>query len=1012
MGIRRLRAYPPSARPLVVWGWGEDLAPEQVSDGLERLVRFGFGGVIVAPRGRNCMRNFLSPLWREALLATARTASKHSIELWLEVPLGGYGASDLFPQLQSAHSITLRPASSEFLNGCEVLAWYQRDLAGRMRQIGEMEEPPSRPVSAQVALCKRLFDAPDLLNPATAAQFIQHILAPQAQWLSESEHSAFHGFVLGEPPSMEGECWSEPLLAELEQQEFTGILGRAPDLFGESTGGEPAFVHAYRHCGAQLAARHFAQPLAQWANEQHWQIIAPVQSAWDERFPSWVFPREGFLPQVAAGIPEQTLGLEHQVMAGATRPLARISAASVCEGQVGASILYRAAEAVLSAAGGRAILDWLPFLDDSPVDWSAHPCPLNLVMPGLRGLREMVMRLSTWTLIGEMAHRLPRVLVIAPRTSFWRIANEGGGSTCASVAIRGKSMEAMRLKRIFARVQNCLQAMSFDFELWDEYGPTPAGLLPETLQPYQVVILPGILNVQSSTWQALAEFTSAGGKLLALERYPSFVEGLANEDLTEWSRQSIERCETIDQLSSWLEEEIERPVRAISLTRGVEPLAPEVTGMAEDGRITWLAARNADDHASVRGLLEIDGALDLFIDEVDLDTGNLTAASSVERLDDMLSMEVELAPLQVRVFHLQRAPMAEVEAIPVETPPVFAELQLGSDWAVQIADENLYPLSIDHYALNGEPWTSMEECPWAPAGEALIAPKMIKGQAQIRCHFVVEQGPQERLASLLDLGLYFHPSIALRSATLNGATVSASTAATCPRNGLRRVTLPPTVQLGTNELILSVDVTAQNNIWAPWILGGRFGVMPSAQDPNQYLLLACPGQKENLTDLVCSQNNIIDGIWEFAESPRDVESAHLAWLDWRRWPLLRDRKDLADIGLPFYGGLLKIEGSFTLPSRGPTIGHWRRAIFELGPVQASWVALKVNGMLVGSLGLSPFSKDITNFLDPSGRNTISLRVWFSWCQALRAFRTCGYEDGQHIVSKRGFMGLPRVLLLG
>ena len=68
-----------------------------------------------------------------------------------------------------------------------------------------------------------------------------------------------------------------------------------------------------------------------------------------------------------------------------------------------------------------------------------HPgrqaAPLTQLLPGLHGLPELNLRLTTLTSVGRGSRRRPAILVISPRTSRWRLARRQW-STRSEVAVR------------------------------------------------------------------------------------------------------------------------------------------------------------------------------------------------------------------------------------------------------------------------------------------------------------------------------------------------------------------------------------------------------------------------------------------------------------------------------------------------------------------------------------------------------------------------------------------------
>lgn len=1017
MAIRHLRAYPYAVRPLAVWGWDQSVRPDHVEHGLERLIHLGFGGVVVAPRELSDSSFFLSPLWMESLEATERAARRLGIEMWAEAPLKNFDRTNLLPLSDLGQQIHLGRAPAN--NPSQILASYRKDASGRMRRV-EQDHP------ANAFLYASRMDAPDFFEPAVAARYIARILEPHRMLFpAEIRMSAFRGFFFGSPRPLTGELWNENLATLLEEEGFVDLFGRVPDLFGEPSGGEPAFLHHYRRAVAKLVQAKFAKTLVEWAVGQQVSLVGPAAQSWDDSFPAWAFENASMLRMIQAPGNSDASGMERLVSdRPGLVPMIRVSSDCLSSGDRNASAISQAAEYALSCTGGRAVLDWIPVLEDSALKWNEDTPSFSLQLPGLRGLREMNKRFSGWTLIGSSAVRSPRILVIAPLTSYWRLPHLAG--TPETFPDRPHSSEHLRLQRLQARVENCLRALSFDFATWHECSDLPEGLSPHLANPaYSLVILPGLLNLNHETWSALETYALSGGKILSMERHPAFVDGVASEELTQWAKSAVERCETIDHLSAWLEDHVRRPARAISLSRGLEPRAPEVFTFEENNQCAWLIARNPSDGSSVRGLIEATCPQDEFIDEVDLETGTLNAAPSVVRLENVVSLEIDLAPGQSRIFKLQKAPLAEVESI-IESPPQFANIIVGADWHVKPSDQNLFPLTSMEFSLDGQTWHGPEHA--SHLHQAVNDQRSLSGvdassPVHLKISFEIEQGPVTGLSDILDLQLYFQPRTILRHMSLNGTAADLQATTTCSRTGLRKVPLPRPARLGINELVMQVHLAERGESETlPWILGGRFGVVPShsyVQDERGivhalggFRLLACCGAPERLTDMISFESSLVEGIMQFLDS--SAESQHdRAWIDWTNWPLLRERSALHEIGMPFYGGMIKLEGNLTIPSPGSVVGPWRTVIFDLGPTRASWAALKVNNLPAGNLGLPPFRRDITSLLDPSGRNFISLRAWFSWSEALAPFiRHSERPSPELTIQQRGFLAQPQIVLLG
>jgi len=691
------------------------------------------------------------------------------------------------------------------------------------------------------------------------------------------------------------------------------------------------------------------------------------------------------------------------------------------------------AASALAVGQARAVLDWAP-AGEGLGHTGAKAVSLLHALPGLKGLSELNLRLATLTAVGQSARRRAAILLVSPKTSLWRLSRRASGAVGGLPSGPGRAAgdaEALRLERLLSRVDSCLRALAFDYDLWDErrHCDLPLGIggaLRFGDTEYRVVVLPGLLNLETPTWHCLADLVAGGGKALALERFPAFLDGAPSERLTDWARRHVERFETLDQLAGRLAELVDRPARSISLARGSEPLAPEVTRLeGEDGK-SWIVARNVEVASPVRGILEIAAQPDEYVDEVDLDTGNLKPAPESVRLESALSLDVELAPAETRVFRLQKAPLAEAHADYGDTPVLFAEICIDSAWRLKRLDENLFPLERLEYRAPGLPWLGPEAARDLPSSirrQMTLLGHPQEGEVELRARWTLEQAIPVATGFLLDLALLALPQIRVRCVSLNGEAADPSQATPASLPGLMRIPLPLSAREGPNVLEIRAEWPKDGwDAWGtpiPWILSGRFGVAPQRgfQTDEQgrvlpggdWALRACAGQAERMTDFVDFEMSVDRGIQDFQSSARPSPTA---WADWRGWPLLRGRKWLHQLGFPFFGGMVELGAEFFLPEPGPVVAPWRRAVFQLGRTRAAWASLEINGREAGGLGLSPFRCDVTALLRPGARNQATVRAWIPWLNALAPFFPSSGGSGLTPILAQGFGETPRILLYG
>ena len=118
--------------------------------------------------------------------------------------------------------------------------------------------------------------------------------------------------------------------------------------------------------------------------------------------------------------------------------------------------------------------------------------------------------------------RLVEVLVLHPMYSVWSTYTPVNESTARQ--INTKYLELLRE----------LIKLHIDFELGDEmliekYGSVESGKFVIGRAKYAYVIMPPMINVGGKTLELLKKFTESGGLVIAVERLPSYVDGVKRD---------------------------------------------------------------------------------------------------------------------------------------------------------------------------------------------------------------------------------------------------------------------------------------------------------------------------------------------------------------------------------------------------------------------------------------------------------------------------------------------------
>jgi len=979
MGRQFHQTFPSSTRPLLVWQWRGSLENAHVEESLKRFSKLGFGGVILAPRGENALLNFPSPAWLEILSDVRTHARRLKMELWVEIPLADPSGAGVF-----------------------------KDMPAGLFISQDKMEPFTGP-------------GLDLLSSGAASKFIGKILSRHEPFSKQEQGP--RGIVLGHPEWPAGcEPWNDELAAALRDEGFAQPADRLPELFDPAAGdSDRSFSYIFRRAVARKIRDEFAGILVEWAKERGMLVCGPAERVGDA-FPSWTFSAAGAIRtidiQSGGQSPEQlqwALGCWTASGTGVTVSLP-------WEGPeaVGAESIRHTLEPLLINHGARAALNWAPW-NESGLELDDPFAPLPCALPDLKGLDSLNLRLTSWTVIGRSSVPHARIVAVHPRTSQWRLPNGGADAAPNGALADTGDNEGLRLKNLWSNLGGCLREAGFGCDSWDErrVGEMPnghSGKLDFGDSEYEIAILPGLLNLTKDTWICLADFAAGGGKVLALERYPAFVDGVVSDELSDWARRYVERFKTTTSLIAWLKERIERPVKAQGGASRSDSSIAETTIFDADDERQWIVARNPNRGVSSRCVVEIDSGIGDSIEDVCLETGSVSSPSSLTRTESVARLKLELAPGETRLLRRRKSQSAAPKA-----RDLVSEENLGVDWRVRRIEDNLFPLSEFEYSLHGVPWTGPD--PLVDLHQALLrqAPQWSGGpqsDIRLRARFSFGQMPLIGAREMMNLGLLVSSKAPIRNVSMNGEEVDVDSAAPAGSFGLTRIPLTIEPNEGENVLEIHIEYAEAQELRSvlsgPWILTGRFGVVPDgAGNTNRsWRLEPMPGDKEWLAHFVNREMSLVGGIRKLENRRRmtPFEPPNPAWADWPEWPLLHGRKTMREIGFPFYGGMVELEKTFFAPDPKSQRTRWRSAVFQLGMSRTAWAEAEINGHVAGGLSMSPFQCETGALLKPGERNDILVRAWMPWFNALAPFQRCLQGAAGHSeIIPFCFCRTPRIL---
>jgi len=924
------------------WSWNDDLDPAELRWQVREMKRGGLGGFFMHAR-IGLVTPFMSERWMECVAAAMDEARKQEMQAWLydeDRWPSGFGGGLVVKRNPDFGMKYLEPKPDgqgkyrfavERQN--EQVRAYRRLADGERLEKGEELQTFSAVIAPPAPWFNDLPYA-DNMDPKSVRTFLDVCYEPYRRRFSTQFGRTIPGIFTDEPDVY---CvhnldygqripWTWRLPEEFRKRRGYDLIERLPDLFS----GHPGFFrirHDYWRTVTELFTEAYCKQLGEWCERNGVELTGHM--LWEQDF-------EHLIRVSGAAMP----GLEYMHRPGI----------DILTEQVRETVTCKQASSVAHQMGRRRTLSetygcsgWQMTFEGQK--WSGD-------WQTVLGINTRCHHLTPYSLRGMRKRDYPPTFFYhQPWWKYFPVIEDYFARACFFTTIGDPVQEVLLLHNIATawgdapddatrrrhgehlnKIGEDLLALHYDFDLGDEiilarHGAAKGRQLVVGKASYKLVVIPESESIFRSTAELLRQFLAAGGKVIAMRRRPTRIDGEPAVELDELFAHknliliSPARVELEDALRVALP-------RRISITSGAgREVAPVIyQERSHQGRSYFLLA-NRNREAGYRLRVELRG--EGGVEQWNLETGK-TVPLTAHLAAGKTVLQLELPPTGSAAFVLD--PKKRPLARRVLRPDTVRRIILSRDWQVRRSMENSLPLDRCQWRFTGDNWS--EEMPvwlaqkglrtemglrdishdhvpqpWVRYAEpSSVPPRTV----ELRFIFRVDRLPQSGVDLVVESAELFCISV-------NGQPVESSGKAWWLEKSMDRVSLA-NVKQGENELILACDYrdAPEYEIEECYLIG-EFGV-------------------DRRTDAITTElKSITIGDW-------------------------------CDQGYPYYAGNLFYGQEVAL-----RLKPGERAILEVGPHFAACLAIHVNGKLAGVRGWPPYELDITRWLK-AGRNRIEIEV--------------------------------------
>ena len=372
---------------------------------------------------------------------------------------------------------------------------------------------------------------PDLMHPPAIREFIRNTHARYARHVGREFGKSIPGVFTDEPTLSPELPWSIRFPAEFRKRRGYDLLRKLPHLIFATTE-SPTVRHDYWKTVSELTVRSYSGQLGAWCARH--KLLFTGHFFAEGGLGSQVRSNGGCMPHYAhMGVP----GIDH--LCEQIDEVLTVRQCTSVANQFGMdrvlSELYGATGYNFSFEAQKWAGDWqmakginllCQHLTHYTMKGGAkrdYPPSYGYQSPWWRHYRHMADYQARLTYALRQGRPVRDILVIHPLTSAWTLM--GAVASTHGVALIEQPFKAL-LKR--------LPDMHRDYDLGDEtlmakHGRVQGRALRVGQAAYRVVIVPGMVNLESSTLKLLESFQKAGGCLVFLPPVPIRADGMMSD---------------------------------------------------------------------------------------------------------------------------------------------------------------------------------------------------------------------------------------------------------------------------------------------------------------------------------------------------------------------------------------------------------------------------------------------------------------------------------------------------
>ena len=869
---RQLFHDPPiEARPAPFWFWNDRLRPERLVEQLDRLLDAGMGGVVMHARSGLDPDEYLDERWFAAVDAVLARAAQRGAFAWIYDELGwpsgtaGGRIPRAHPEFRMRH---LRMEDIVVDGGAFEPDWADDDVVaafhvtrtdpnrGRQRRHDgglllladrircepielpvRFEEWPGERLLIFHTVCRQ--GAADYFNPAATAAFLtsthQEYFRRYGPYFGATIRHAF----MDEAGMFAGPAelpWAAGYEEEFQTRRGYALAPQLPALFFDTPGHETVRYDFWSLC-AEKFRDGFAKPMDAWCREHgiaysgHYVFEATLKEAvrqlgatmplyeyqglpgidilgndfYTRRFEQEAYAYYVVTIKQAASVVRQLgkpgLMSESYGVSGPAMGPEALQAATNFQFALGVTFICH--HAAYYSIRGQRKRDCPGFFDWRQPYWRFFPKHLDAIAR------------TGWLL--SQGNPVCRTLLVHPASSMQAAYRQfrTHEEYKAENYLYDADLPFEVIDKHFTLMSSTLMDAHIDHDYGDEellakYGAVENARLRLGRGAYDVVVLPPMLNLRSSTLRLLQEFARCDGVILQAGAAPRLIDGRPAEEAAQFLRRS---ARPVMEGMEWFKygRLVEELVALGARTVDVESDQPESLCNLKVQHRTWgesdiffLANISRE---SIRAKVSLDVSTSGHIEEWDTSSGVARSLAPCTK-GEPAALDLEWAPGQAHV--LVTAPgetMAAVRDIP------HVSRRLRPEWQGRRAQPNVLVLDVCRYRRR-RTW-SRKTAIWQ-AGEVLRkwirkTGKPARFAAQYAFHVSETDPPAGPIELAVELG-------AGTEIRLNEESVPLHVTGDLLDPAIVRIPLPG-VRPGANELDISAEYADAGDFCCPWILG-------------------------------------------------------------------------------------------------------------------------------------------------------------------------------------------------